>query len=335
MAVYEVMAAHAEEAERKVDLFTRIAEIEERRLSHQSAAFEAYGRALRVEAGNPDVVAHLERLAAETNGWQRLARLYADELEKSEDARHRVDLLLRLARVHEEETDQADEAIADYQRVGSIDPDNVTALIALDRLYSRGQRWEELADVVRREVRIARSDEQIVDLTFRLAQICELALMDMPKAVEAYRDVLGADPNHLETRASLERMFMGGTLQGEIADVLEPLYRQNQEWEKLAQIYEVQLGRLTVVEERQALLRRLAEIWEQKLVDQIAAFAWWAQAVREDPSSPARAGGVVAVGAVDASMGRVRQHPVRRGFRECHARRAARRPAALGGGLRE
>ncbi len=285
VAVYEVMATHVEDPVRQVDLLTRIAEIEERRLSHQSAAFEAYGRALHVDAGSQDVLAHLERLAAETNGWQKLARLYAAELEKTEDARRSVDLLLRLARIHEEETNQADESIADYQRVIGAEPDNHAALGALDRLYSRSQRWEELADVVRSEIRTARSDEERVDLTFRLAQIYELALMDMPKAIEAYRDVLGADPNHIETRASLERMFMGGTLQGEIADVLEPLYRLNQEWEKLAQIYEVQLGRLTAVEERHALLRRLAEICEQKLVDQIAAFAWWAQAVKEDPSS--------------------------------------------------
>ena len=285
VAVYEVMARHVNDPARKVDLLTRIAEIEERRLSHQSAAFEAYGRALHVDAGNQDVVAHLERLAAETNGWQKLARLYATELEKTEDDRRRVDMLLRLARVHEEETGQADDAISYYQLVVAAEPENRTALNALDRLYTRSQRWEELADIVRREVRTAGSDEEIVDLTFRLAQIYELALLDMPKAIEAYRDVLAADPNHQETRASLERMFMGGTQQGDIADVLEPLYRQNQEWEKLAQIYEVQLGRLSVVEERQALLRRLAEISEQKLVDQIAAFAWWAQAVKEDPSS--------------------------------------------------
>ena len=39
------------------------------------------------------------------------------------------------------------------------------------------------------------------------------------------------------------------------------------------------------MEERQSLLRRLAEIAEQKLVDQVAAFEWWSQAVRENPAS--------------------------------------------------
>ena len=78
---------------------------------------------------------------------------------------------------------------------------------------------------------------------------------------------------------------MGGTMQIEIAEVLEPLYRAGEEWEKLHQIHEVQLGRVTDVGERQALLRRLAEIAEHKLVDQVAAFGWWAEAVKEDPSS--------------------------------------------------
>jgi tetratricopeptide (TPR) repeat protein len=74
-------------------------------------------------------------------------------------------------------------------------------------------------------------------------------------------------------------------MQLEIADVLEPLYRVGEEWEKLHSIYEVQLSRITGVEERHNLLRRLAEIAEHKLVDQVAAFEWWAKAVGENPSS--------------------------------------------------
>ncbi len=165
------------------------------------------------------------------------------------------------------------------------EPDNKEALVSLDRLFSQNQQWDELADVVRREIRIAPNDQAIIELTFRLAQIYELALGDLPKAIEAYREILNADPGHAETRAALERMFMGGTMQLEIADVLEPLYRVGEEWEKLHQIYEVQLGRMVEVEQRQVLLRRLAEIAEQKLVDQVAAFDWWAKAVNEDPSS--------------------------------------------------
>jgi tetratricopeptide (TPR) repeat protein len=290
IAVYEVMQANAEDAVRKVELLSRIAELEERRLSHQSKAFEAYGRALHVDPSNADVLQHLQRLAADTGHWAKLAALFSAELERLDDTRAKVDMMLRLARVYEEETGQVDDAIATYKAVVTVDgePGNKEALVALDRLYSHAQRWDELADTIRREVKIAPSDEAIVALTFRLAQVYELALLDLTKAVAAYKEILQADPTHGETRAALERMFLGGTLQLEIAEVLEPLYRSGEEWEKLAQIYEVQLARTSPTSsagERASLLHRLAEIAEQKLVDQVAAFGWWAQAVEEDPAS--------------------------------------------------
>jgi golgin subfamily B member 1 len=285
IAVYEVMQAHSDEAPRRVELLSRMAEIEERRLSHQNAAFDIYGRALRVDPTNQEVLGQLDRLAAETGHWPKLANLFATELEKIEDPRRQIDLLLRLGRLYEEETNQPDEAIATYRKAVEAEPESKPALVALDRLYGRAQQWDELADVVRREIKIAPSDEDRVALTFRLAQIYELAIMDLPKAVEAYREILVADPTHMETRTALERMFMGGTMQLEIAEVLEPLYRSGEEWEKLHQIHEVQLQRTTDIAERQILLRRLAEIAEGKLVDQVAAFEWWAEAVKEDPSS--------------------------------------------------
>ena len=285
IAVYEVMQAQAEDALRRVELLGRMAEIEERRLSHQNAAFDIYGRALRVDPTNQDVLFQLDRLAAETGHWAKLGNLFATELEKIDDPRRQIDLLLRLGRVYEEETNQPEEAVATYSKAVEVEGENKQALVALDRLYGKAQQWDELAAIVRREIGIASNDDQRVALTFRLAQIYELALMDLPKAVEAYREILVAAPEHPETRAALERMFMGGTMQIEIAEVLEPLYRAGEEWEKLHQIHEVQLGRVTDVGERQALLRRLAEIAEHKLVDQVAAFGWWAEAVKEDPSS--------------------------------------------------
>ncbi len=285
IAVYEVMQAASDDAARKVELLGRMAEIEERRLSHQNAAFDIYGRALRVDPTNAEILGQLERLAAETGHWPKLANLFSTELDKIDDPRKQIDLLLRLGRVYEEETNQAEEAIATYRRAVDADPENRQALVALDHLYGRASQWDELAVIVQREIGIAETDEQRVALNFRLAQIYELALMDLPKAVGAYREILVADPLHAETRAALERMFMGGTMQIEIAEVLEPLYRAGEEWEKLHQIYEVQLGRVTDQAERQVLLRRLAEIAEHKLVDQVAAFGWWAQAVKEDPSS--------------------------------------------------
>src|SRR5262249_61843785 len=102
---------------------------------------------------------HWERLAAETGHWAKLANLLATEIDKVDEPRRAIDLLLRLARVYEEETGQLEEAISTYRRAITADPDSKPALVALDRLFMRAQQWDELAEVVRKEIPIAPTDQ--------------------------------------------------------------------------------------------------------------------------------------------------------------------------------
>jgi tetratricopeptide (TPR) repeat protein len=284
-AVYEVMIANTQDPPRRIDLLGMVADIQERRLSNFDAAFDAYCRAMRVDPANPEVIAHLDRMAEASGRWADLATAYESELERVMDGQLQTEMLLRLARVYEEETREIDKAIATFKRVAEAEPDRQDGLVALDRLYTMTERWPDLADVVRREIRLADTEARIVELTFRLAQIQEVALNDLPKAVEAYQDVLNIDPKHAETRATLERLLSSGVMQQEIAQVLEPLYRLGEEWEKLVRIYQVELGVQSDREERQRLLRRLAEIVEGKLMDQVGALEWWSMAVIEAPGS--------------------------------------------------
>ena len=158
IAVYEVMQAHSDDPVRD----RRAAVVASPRSRSggcrtRTRRSTSTARALRVDPNNQDVLAHLERLAAETGHWAKLANLLASEIEKVDEPRRAIDLLLRLARVYEEETGQLEEAIATYRRAIEADPDSKTALVALDRLFGRAQQWDELADVVRREIRIAPS----------------------------------------------------------------------------------------------------------------------------------------------------------------------------------
>jgi tetratricopeptide (TPR) repeat protein len=282
---YEVMITNTQDPIRRVELLGIVAGIYERRLSNFDASFDAYCRAMRADPTNPEVTAHLDRMAEASGRWAELAAAIEAEIERVLDSSLQVEMLLRLARVYEEETREIDKAIATFKRVADAEPDRKDGLVALDRLYTMTERWQDLADVMRREIRLADTEEQIVSLTFRLAQILEVALADLPKAVEAYQEILGISPQHEETRATLERLMASGTMQREIAQVLEPLYRVGEEWEKLVRVYQVELIAEQDSEERLRILRRLADITENRLVDQIAALDWWARAVVESPSS--------------------------------------------------
>jgi golgin subfamily B member 1 len=283
--VLDVMVKHTDDPVLRVELLHRIADYYERRLESPVDAFAAYGQALKEDSGNEVTLGHLERLADQTKKWDELAAWYEQELGKLLEVPRQVDMLLRVARVYEEELGQGERAIATYRRVVDAEAENRDAILALDRLYQQTERWGELADVLRREIRLAQNDHEIVALQFRLGQLYEQNLRDIDSAIGVYDEILKADGGHAPTLAALELLFAEGVKQIEIAGILEPLYRMAEQWEKLVKIYEVQLDKLTGADERMQLIQKIAETHEQRLVDQPSAFVWWAQAVREAPKS--------------------------------------------------
>ncbi|MDQ3340002.1 MAG: tetratricopeptide repeat protein [Myxococcota bacterium] len=280
--VLEVMVTNNDDALARVSLLHRIAQLHEQMIGNADNAFGAYARALKDDSGNELTLGHIERLAEITNSFEKLAALYQTESEKSLDVPRQVDLLTRLARVHEQELNDVAKSISTLRRILDVEFDNKPAVLALDRLYTQTQAWPELADVLKREITLAEGDNEVATLQFRLGQTLQTQLGDRKGAVEVYREILTAQPAHQQTMMALEEMFHAGHLQMEIGSVVEPLYEATGEYGKLHNIHEVQLTKLSGPD-RQAMYQRLAELAEQKLYDQPKAFFWWSEALVEDP----------------------------------------------------
>ncbi len=283
--VLEVTVRHTEDPIRRVELLHRIADYHERCLEDATSAFKAYGRALHDDSANELTLKQLERLAEITRAWGELAALYEVELARLMEPLRQVEMLLRVARVYEAELAEADKAISTFRRVIDIDAENRDAIFALDRLYQGKEAWKELAEILRREIRLGGTDAEIIALQFRLGQLFEQSLTDIDSALEVYREILVGDPSHSPTVSALELLFAEGQRQIDIASVLEPLYRVSEQWEKLVKINEVQLGKIDAIDDRLQMIQRIAEVYEHRLVDQGSAFVWWAQALREQPRS--------------------------------------------------
>src|SRR6185503_3264048 len=130
-------------------------------------------RALRDDSGNQQTLGHLERLAEINNNFDQLARLYEGLAEPTLDVPRQVDLLSRLARVHEQELGDITKAIATYRRILDAEFDNKPAVLALDRMYSATSAWPQLTEVLRREIQLAEASSDsgsIAALQFRLGQ---------------------------------------------------------------------------------------------------------------------------------------------------------------------
>ena len=294
ISVHEVQVAHASDPFQKVDLLHRIARLYEDMLENHASAFDTLARAIALDNGNEQTLQNLERLATVVNRWPDVARLYDAELAKLAETPDRfIELGLRLAQIFEVQLEDVENAIVRYQRVTGVEAENQSAVRSLDRLYVQTERWAELAAILAVEAEIGQTPDEILEFKYRLGQVQEKRLGNLDLAISAYRDVLNAAPEHQTTLEALEALFAAGTKQVEIAEILEPLYRQSSEWEKLSRVYEAQLAHVPPVkpedgglggeEDRLQAYYRIAELHEERLGDPVQTLATYIRALKEYP----------------------------------------------------
>jgi tetratricopeptide (TPR) repeat protein len=286
VSVHEVQVKHATDAFQQVELLHRIGRLYEDALGDHASAFNTYARALPIDDTNEQTLGNLERLAMVVNRWPDVAGLYDAQLDKLSHEEHRerfVELGLRCAQILEVQLEDVAGAIARYRRVGDVDVENLTAIRSLDRLYTQTERWDDLAKILVREAETGQSPDEVLEFRFRLGQILQGRLNDVEGAVAAYRDVINASPEHQATLEALEGLFSAGVKQAEVGEILEPLYRSMNEWEKLSHVYEAQLAQTKGQEDRLAAYYRLAELLEDKLVDPAKTLVVYLRALAEFP----------------------------------------------------
>lgn len=286
ISVLEVQVRFVDDPYQQVELLHRIARLCEENLGDHARAFETYARAVEVDSQNEETLGALERLGMLIDRWPAVAKLYdreLDKLEGSEDPTRSVELGLRVAQVYETQLDNVNEAVARYRRVLQSDPENQSAVRSLDRLFTHTERWADLADILAREADIGQTPDEILEFKFRLGQVYQTRLGDVDRAIQAYREVISAAPEHTETLRALEALFESGTQQLAVAEILEPLYQATSEWEKLIRVREAELEHSRDPAQRVAMFHRIAEDAEERLLDPVMAFNIYVRAIKESP----------------------------------------------------
>jgi tetratricopeptide (TPR) repeat protein len=281
----EVLIQHEEDPLRKVELLHQVAEIYEIHLDEPRRAFAAFARAFPIDAQNQATLAALDRLAEKLGAWPELSGLYDTTVHQLGDGSPEVtvDLALRAAQVYEAHLGDVPAAIVRYQTVLESEPEHLQALEALERLYDATQNWAGLARVLESKVAVASSPDEILAIQFKLGQFEQHRLGQIEKAVAHYREILAAAPEHADALRALEELFAQGIQVVAISEILEPLYRMQQAWDRLIGVHEASLLAQRDSAERVEMMRRIAEIAEERAHDRATAFLWAQRALLEAP----------------------------------------------------
>src|SRR5690606_7319879 len=190
--------------------------------------------------------------------------------------------------IHEETLDNADDAISTYNEILGQDGENLRALRALDRLYVRGEQWQDLGDNLVRQLTLAEPEgrgAERVNLLLRLAELRETRLGETAAAIETSRQGRGLDPGSEEAVGALERLIGQAEHELAIAQILEPIYRATSNWSRQIAVYEIMARHAYDPQRKIELLHGVAELYELGGDDLQAAMATYARAFREEPRS--------------------------------------------------
>ncbi|MCA9522042.1 MAG: tetratricopeptide repeat protein [Myxococcales bacterium] len=281
--IYEVLVQHLDIAADKITYLHQIGEIYNNNVRDHGAAFHAYSRAFREDPMHEETRQVLESIAEINGDWQPLVDLYESELSEATDDYLLKTLGLKLASVYEMQLNQDASAIEKYELVYQYDPSDRVAVEALDRLYQRASDWEKLAAIIDQEIMLADSDDERIEFYSRMGRIYEEFLNDSQRALDSYQAILNTDGQNEQAILDLYRMFTNGYHRLDIARVLEPIFREREEWASLNNLYE---GRLDEIDDRFdkiTALKELADLNLEQLFEAERGLHWLGKAFQLDP----------------------------------------------------
>ena len=272
----------------EMDLAERAATLYDEMLGDIVSAQPYLERILGRDPSNERAFGRLKQILTTLERWEELEHLYERAISAAPDLARRADLLADVALVAEEITGDRPKAIAYYERILQLEPNHDQTVRALDSLYSNEERWTSLAELLRGRLPVASLDEAVA-LKLRLGALYTARLEDPATAIGFLEDVLHADPANREARDLTEKCLDVPELRPRAATILEQVYVALDAPRDLVRILEVRLETAGTIEERRELLRRIAELRDDRL--QEGAFDVYARLVPIAPDDvEARAG---------------------------------------------
>lgn len=272
-----------------VDLRRRLGAIHAERLGRPDQAVRWYEEAAR-GAPTAEVLGALARAYRKLGAPRELARTLDRLADAAPSAATKKELLLEVAKIMADPLSDRDGAVAAYRKILAVDPEDPNALRLLGTALGASERWDELADVLSREVSLADRQPNLVaeaaELRFRLGRIRHQRLADADGALECYRDVLARVPRHPAALAALEELSRTtGQAALEAAALLEPVYAAEGEHQKLIETLEARCANEIDPHARAELLRRVAEVYAGPLRNPEMAFLAAGRALAADPDA--------------------------------------------------
>ncbi len=190
--VFRQAAAVSEDTERTAVLLRRIASIYEEKLDQPGKAIGIYSRLLDLQGDDVESLEVMIRWHRDHEEWRDLRdRLHQRVELLEEDDEDRVELLLEIAKLSQDQLGDSEEALGVFGEIVEIDSEHEEALGALEELVGTisepGPRLRWLTMQLKQS-----TDERAGELRLEIAQIQEHDLQDRGAAIDSLQELVQA-----------------------------------------------------------------------------------------------------------------------------------------------
>ena len=251
--------------EEVVEKYLQIGELWESRLNSPDRAIDAYRQALTLDEKCLDAMRALEHLYGQQERWYDILDIYQMMTAVLTDPARKVEVLNRQGALQVEQLQDTSGAIDTYRRVLGLQPESADAVEAVEVLYRRDERWEELADVYELHLNAVDDVEYQNAIRTMMAEVYQLSLGDHQRAIESLLPILDQDPLNSGALTSLAA-----------------LYDELEDWDRCIEMLIKQVDASSELDERCAIQSKIGKLYQDRLDDNDSAETWYRKALTAD-----------------------------------------------------
>jgi tetratricopeptide (TPR) repeat protein len=144
------------------------------------------------------------------------------QLDVVESERDRVEVLLKVANIQEEQFLKADVAAQRLEQALEIDHTEKRAYVALERCYRRLKQWLDLINAYERHIAEVLEPTEKVELFRAIAQVFADEVGDADQAITAYQNIVDVDDTNIEALEALSKLY---EKQGDTAAAIDAMIK--------------------------------------------------------------------------------------------------------------
>lgn len=217
----EVMLSEAQQEGLRRELFERLADAHEKKLSSFGAALDVMLKAVQEFPSQLRFWQRADALSALAGRPTDLADTYREVLRSNLSPALERDLSERAALLHEDKLGDPSGATPYLERVLTLAPGNEAAFQRLKDILTAAERWGELEALYDRSAEATDDAQRRIEMLVEVALICEEIIEDPAKATRYYERIVAVDPLHDAAIRSLDRLYVRQGKDRELSDLLQ------------------------------------------------------------------------------------------------------------------